>query len=132
MAGDRKPSVRVGGVETSPVRYHEQTGCTQSGRLTGVPSPRLWPHATIWVDCVGTMLDFRRDAKEARMSKVESLEQEILKLSPQEMAELRTWFLEHDAELWDRQIEEDARTGRLDRLAKKALESYHAGKHTEL
>ena len=66
------------------------------------------------------------------MSKVESLEQEILKLSPQEMAELRTWFLEHDAELWDRQIEEDARTGRLDRLAKKALESYHAGKHTEL
>ena len=66
------------------------------------------------------------------MSKVESLEQEIRKLSSQELAELRDWFLEYDAELWDRQIEEDAREGRLDRLAKKALESYHAGKHTEL
>lgn len=60
------------------------------------------------------------------MSKVENLEQEILKLSPQELAELRTWFLEYDAELWDRQIEEDVRAGRLDRLAKKALESYEA------
>ncbi len=65
------------------------------------------------------------------MSKVESLRQEIRSLSPQELAELRTWFLEYDAELWDRQIEEDARTGRLDRLAKKALEPYYAGKHTE-
>jgi hypothetical protein len=66
------------------------------------------------------------------MSKVESLEQEIRKLSPQELAELVTWLQEYDAELWDRQFEEDVRAGRLDRLAKKALESYHAGKHTEL
>lgn len=41
------------------------------------------------------------------MSKVESLEQEIRKLSPQELAELRGWILEYDAELWDRQIERD-------------------------
>ena len=66
------------------------------------------------------------------MSKVESLEQEIRKLSPQELAQLRTWFLEYDAELWDRQIEDDARSGRLDGLAKRALRSYQAGKHTEL
>lgn len=66
------------------------------------------------------------------MSKVESLEQEIRKLSPQELAELMTWLQEYDAELWDRQFEEDVRAGRLDRFAKKALESYHAGKHTEL
>jgi hypothetical protein len=72
------------------------------------------------------------DAKETRMSKVESLEQEIRKLSPQELAELMTWLQKYDAELWDRQIEDDARAGRLDRLAKKALESYHAGKHIEL
>ncbi len=77
-------------------------------------------------------LDFARRDQESRLTRVESLEQEIRKLSPQELAELRDWFLEYDAELWDRQIEEDARAGRLDRLAKKALESYHAGKHTEL
>lgn len=62
------------------------------------------------------------------MSKLESLKQEIRKLSPQELAELVTWLQEYDAELWDRQFEEDVRAGRLDRLAKKALESYHAGR----
>lgn len=62
------------------------------------------------------------------MSRVESLEQEIRKLSPQELAELRAWFLEYDAELWDRQIAEDARAGRLDHLGKEALDFYDARK----
>jgi len=66
------------------------------------------------------------------MSTVESLEQEIRKLAPRELAELMARMLEYDAELWDRQIEQDARTGRLDGLAKKALASYAAGKHSEL
>lgn len=66
------------------------------------------------------------------MSKVESLEQEIRKLSPQELAQLRTWFLEYDAELWDRQLEEDVRAGRLDGLAKKALKSYQALSSTKV
>jgi hypothetical protein len=62
------------------------------------------------------------------MSRVESLQQEIRKLSPQELAELRAWFLEYDAELWDRQIEEDARAGRLDHLGKEAFHFYDARK----
>ncbi len=33
------------------------------------------------------------------MSKAESLKEEIRKLSPEELAELRTWFLEYDTEL---------------------------------
>ncbi|HKH45366.1 MAG TPA: hypothetical protein VKM72_11930 [Thermoanaerobaculia bacterium] len=62
------------------------------------------------------------------MTQVESLEQEIRKLSLQELAELRVWFLEYDSELWDRQIERDARAGRLDHLGKKALDFYNARK----
>lgn len=45
-----------------------------------------------------------------------------------ELAELRAWFLEYDSELWDRQIEEDVRAGRLDHLGKKALDFYDARK----
>jgi hypothetical protein len=33
-----------------------------------------------------------------------------------------------DAEEWDRQIESDARAGKLDRLVQQALEQYKAGK----
>ncbi|HBL27046.1 MAG TPA: hypothetical protein DD490_09455 [Acidobacteria bacterium] len=66
------------------------------------------------------------------MSKVERLEQEIRQLTPRELAELMARMLESDAELWDRQIEQDAQAGRLDGLAKKALASYAAGKHSEL
>jgi hypothetical protein len=62
------------------------------------------------------------------MGKVEKIEQQIRELSASEMAELRTWFAEFDAEAWDRQIESDAGAGKLDSLAQQALEQYKAGK----
>jgi hypothetical protein len=62
------------------------------------------------------------------MGKVEKIEQQIRELSASEMAELRTWFAEFDAEAWDRQIESDASAGKLDSLAQQALEQYKAGK----
>lgn len=66
------------------------------------------------------------------MSKVEQIEREIQKLTPTELGAFRRWFLEFDAEAWDRQIEEDARAGRLDRMASKALESFESGTCSEL
>ena len=66
------------------------------------------------------------------MDRVEILEEEVRKLTPQEAARFRDWFLEYEAERWDYRIEEDARSGKLDALAEKALESYSSGKHTEL
>jgi hypothetical protein len=62
------------------------------------------------------------------MSKVEQLEEEIAKLSADEFAQLRTWLLEHDWDQWDRQIERDAKAGKLDRLMKQALADHAAGK----
>ncbi len=66
------------------------------------------------------------------MTRIEKLEREIQKLSPEELANLRDWFREYDAEAWDRQIEEDVRGGRLDRLAEQALEAQKAGRTKEL
>lgn len=61
------------------------------------------------------------------MTRLEQIEQEITKLSPEEFAQLRDWVLEQDWEEWDRQIERDAATGKLDRLMKQALADHAAG-----
>ena len=50
------------------------------------------------------------------MTKLQLLEEEIKKLSPEELAQLRDWFLELDAQQWDREIERDAASGKLDKL----------------
>jgi hypothetical protein len=58
------------------------------------------------------------------LGKVERIEREIQELTPTELEALRKWFAEFDAEAWDHQIEEDARSGKLDRLASKALKEF--------
>ncbi len=66
------------------------------------------------------------------MSKVENLEKEVEQLSDQELAQFRRWFAEFDAELWDRQFEADVKSGKLDKLADKALQEHAAGRSTKL
>lgn len=66
------------------------------------------------------------------MSKIEELENEIRKLSANELASFRRWFVEFDAEAWDRQIEADVRAGKLDAVAEEALKDYRAGRTTPL
>ncbi len=61
------------------------------------------------------------------MSKVEALEEEVRKLSTEDLATFRQWFQAFDAEAWDRQIEADALAGKLDALAGEALRDYQAG-----
>jgi len=62
------------------------------------------------------------------VSQIEMLEQSIKQLSPSELAAFRAWFLEFDAAEWDRQIEMDSKSGKLDRLAKNAIKEHRAGK----
>ena len=61
------------------------------------------------------------------MSKVESIEQQIEKLSAAELAAFRRWYAALDAEAWDRQFEADVNAGRLDAVADKALRAYTSG-----
>ncbi len=65
------------------------------------------------------------------MTKVQQIEAEILKLSPEDFAKLRDWLAEQDAQRWDEQIEEDAKAGRLDKLGEKALKDLRAGRSTD-
>jgi hypothetical protein len=66
------------------------------------------------------------------MGRIEKIEQEVQALSPEELAQFRAWFLEYDWAAWDRQVERDSQTGRLDDLAAKALRDHAAGKTTPL
>ena len=66
------------------------------------------------------------------MGKVERIEEEVLALSPEELAQFRAWFLEHDWAAWGGQFECDVQAGRLDDLARKALRDHATGKTTPL
>lgn len=66
------------------------------------------------------------------MTKVEALEREVEKLSPEDLAVFRDWFIEHDWQAWDRQIERDSAEGRLDRFAAEALAEFERGETREI
>lgn len=66
------------------------------------------------------------------MNNLKEVEQAIKQLSSEELAAFRAWFAEFDAEVWDRQFEEDIAAGRLDNLAKKALQHLREGRCTDL
>ena len=62
------------------------------------------------------------------MRKVEHIEQQIRELTAGEFSELRDWVLEQDWKAWDRQIEADVRSGKLDKLIGEAQSDYAAGR----
>lgn len=66
------------------------------------------------------------------MGKIEIIEKEVSQLSLSELGTFREWFFEFDAEAWDKQIERDAQSGKLDSLAEYALKDFQSGKSTEL
>lgn len=63
---------------------------------------------------------------------IHEIEQAIVELSPNELARLRQWFDKFDAQVWDEQFEHDANSGKLDKLANKAIADFRAGKAKEL
>ena len=58
---------------------------------------------------------------------ITELEQAVIQLSEEELVRFREWFDEYFADMWDKQIEEDAKTGRLDQLLAEVDEEYKAG-----
>jgi len=62
------------------------------------------------------------------MSTAKEIADAVQRLSAAELAAFRAWFAEFDADAWDRQIEADFRTGRLDALADEAIRDLNAGR----
>ena len=66
------------------------------------------------------------------MTTVQLLERKVQKLDRSSLAAFRKWFRKYDSELWDEQIEKDARSGKLEKFAKQALAEHNRGKTKEL
>ena len=60
------------------------------------------------------------------MSSVQEIESAISKLSRHDLTELESWFAEFTADAWDRQIADDARSGKLNELYQR-LEQENKG-----
>jgi hypothetical protein len=54
---------------------------------------------------------------------LQEIQSAITKLAPSEIAELADWLTEYQAGLWDRQIEEDSKSGKLDKLLLESIQS---------
>ena len=63
---------------------------------------------------------------------VKDIEAAIAELSPDEVAQLATWFAEFQAGVWDQTLEADIKAGKLERFAREAKEDYVSGKYTPL
>jgi hypothetical protein len=57
------------------------------------------------------------------MTRLEELELAIESLPENEYSQFRRWFLERDWERWDREIEADSTSGKLDFLVKEAQDA---------
>jgi hypothetical protein len=59
---------------------------------------------------------------------VQEIETAITRLPRAQVAELAAWFEEFHAQLWNNQIEQDARDGRLDSLLDETKRDFDAGR----
>ncbi len=66
------------------------------------------------------------------MSNVEAIKSAIEALPESDYIKLRQWFNEKDWEKWDKQIEEDSKSGKLDFLIADALKEKEKGTLKEL
>jgi len=66
------------------------------------------------------------------MTRIEEIENAVASLPVEEYRQFREWFLERDWTQWDKQIEADSKSGKLDFLVKEALEEKNQGNLREL
>lgn len=62
------------------------------------------------------------------MTKLEKIQESVESLSDKELRKLGEWLDALRARRWDRQIEADAKAGKLDKLAEQALADLDAGR----
>jgi len=66
------------------------------------------------------------------MSKIDQLKAEIENLPSEEFTEIFRWLSEKDWERWDKEIEADSRSGRLDFLMREAQQEKDKGNLKDL
>ena len=62
------------------------------------------------------------------MTRIEEIEKAVASLPVEEYRQLREWFLERDWAQWDKQIQADSESGKLDFLMREAMHEKSRGK----
>jgi predicted transcriptional regulator len=70
--------------------------------------------------------------KIGKVSTVQEIKDAVSKLSREELAAFRKWFIEFDWEAWDKEIEEDSAAGRFEAVIREVDEDIRAGRLTDL
>jgi len=58
---------------------------------------------------------------------LQEIESAITHLNSAQLTQFRGWYESFDTKLWDKQFEQDAKNGKLDSIASKALKDFKAG-----
>ncbi len=66
------------------------------------------------------------------MSTVEEIEKAVTGLRPSEYEKFREWLTKYDNQKWDRKLDADSESGRLDKLAEEALQDLKHGRTRDL
>lgn len=62
------------------------------------------------------------------MTTVAEISGAVKRLPKRELARFRKWFADYDAAVWDRQLDADAQSGKLDALVRGAQREHRAGR----
>ena len=66
------------------------------------------------------------------MNNIEEIKQAVIHLPPKDLAAFRRWYNEYEASIWDKQFEEDVKSGKIDFLAQQAVNDFKSGKCKDL
>jgi hypothetical protein len=66
------------------------------------------------------------------MTGIDEIKNAVVSLPVNEYRKFRDWFLERDWKEWDKQIEADSESGKLDFLVKEAMDEKSRGNLREL
>jgi len=66
------------------------------------------------------------------MTTVKEIEDAVEHLPPNDLIQFREWFEAFEAAAWDRKLENDVASGKLDSLVQEAQTEYKTGKTSEL
>ncbi len=66
------------------------------------------------------------------MAELFELEKNITNLTNEELSIFRNWFFDYDNQVWDKQFEDDVKSGKLEDLASQALHEFQSGEYSSL
>ncbi len=90
------------------------------------------PHHFVWTWKVAKKFAKEYVSDYPLWMSVKEVEQAVTHFSNEELKTFRQWFADFDMEQWDKEIEADSNSGRLDGFISKALEEHRAGRSSDL